>query len=464
MSFTSLEEKLQAVGSAVEMARNSQIGPYVYPAVPAEFSNWRDEQVAWRETSALFDQSHHMLDLEIEGPGTIELLSHVGVNSFESFAPNKAKQLVACNEDGYVIGDGILFFLDEDKVRLVGRPSAHNWVQFHAETGGYDVTLSRDERTAVNPTGGRQLYRFQVQGPTALDVLAKANGGSLPEIKFFNLGELTIAGHAVRALHHGMSGVPGLELFGPWEDREDVRAAIVEAGRDFGLRQVGSRVYATNTLESGWIPCPLPAVFRGDGLKAYREWLPADGYEGTGSLGGSFYSEDIADYYLTPHDLGYWPFVKFDHDFVGREALQAMGEEPPRRKVTLAWNGEDVANAIGTLFEPGEPAKYIDIPLSNYATWPNDKVLRDGALVGVSTFSGYSYNERSFLSLAVVDADVELGAEVTLVWGEEDGGSAKPVVERHAQTEIRAIVSPCPYSEIARSSYHEGWRTKAGVA
>ena len=453
MSFANLEEKLQAVGSAVTMARDSQIGPYVYPAVPAEFSNWRDEQVAWRETSALFDQSHHMLDLQIEGPGTIELLSHVAVNSFESFAPNKAKQLVACNEDGYVIGDGILFFLDEDKVRLVGRPSAHNWVQFHAETGGYDVTLSRDERTAVNPTGGRQLYRFQVQGPTALDVLAKANGGSLPEIKFFNLGVLAIAGHAVRALHHGMSGVPGLELFGPWEEREDVRAAIVEAGRDFGLRQVGSRVYATNTLESGWIPCPLPAVFTGDGLKAYREWLPAEGYEGTGSLGGSFYSEDIADYYLTPHDLGYWPFVKFDHDFVGREALQAMGEEPPRRKVTLAWNGEDVANAIGTLFEPGEPAKYIDIPLSNYATWPNDKVLRDGTLVGVSTFSGYSYNERSFLSLAVVDADVEPGAEVTLVWGEEDGGSAKPVVERHVQAELRAIVSPAPYSETIRTSY-----------
>jgi vanillate/3-O-methylgallate O-demethylase len=463
MSFTSLEEKLQAVGSAVEMTRDSQIGPYVYPAVPAEFSNWRDEQVAWRDTSALFDQSHHMLDLQIEGPGTIELLSHVGVNTFESFVPGKAKQLVACNDDGYVIGDGILFFLDQDRVRLVGRPSAHNWVQYHAETGGYDVTVSRDERTAVNPTGRRELYRFQVQGPTALDVLTKANGGTLPEIKFFNLGALTIAGHPVRALHHGMSGVPGLELFGPWEHREDVRAAIVEAGRDFGLREVGSRVYATNTLESGWIPCPLPAVFTGERMKAYREWLPADGYEGTGSLGGSFYSEDITDYYLTPHELGYWPFVRFDHDFVGRDALQAMGDEPRRRKVTLAWNGEDVANALGTLFEPGEPAKYIDIPLSNYATWPNDKVLRDGALVGVSTFSGYSYNERSFLSLAVVDVDVEIGTEVTLVWGEEGGGSAKPVVERHAQTEIRAIVSQCPYAEVARS-YHEGWRTKAGVA
>ncbi len=36
-----------------------------------------------------------------------------------------------------------------------------------------------------------------------------------------------------------------------------------------------------------------------------------------------------------------------------------------------------------------------------------------------------------------------------LVWGEEGGGSAKPVVERHVQTEIRAVVSPCPYSEVA---------------
>jgi vanillate/3-O-methylgallate O-demethylase len=142
MSHQNLEEKLQAVGGAVEMARNSQIGPYVYPAVPGEFSNWRDEQISWAKTSALFDQSHHMLDLQIQGPDTIRLLSDLGVNSFENFAPNKAKQLVVCNHDGYVIGDGILFHLDENSVRLVGRPSAHNWVQYHAETGDYDVELA----------------------------------------------------------------------------------------------------------------------------------------------------------------------------------------------------------------------------------------------------------------------------------------------------------------------------------
>jgi vanillate/3-O-methylgallate O-demethylase len=463
MSQRSLEDAIAAAGSPVELARNSQLGPYVYPAVPAEFTNWREEQVAWRETCALFDQTHHMTDLYVSGPDTIRLLSDLGVNTFGNATVNKAKQFVCCNHDGYVIGDAILFFLDENRVSLVGRPSAHNWVQFHAETGDYDVEVERDERTVANPTGRRKIYRYQVQGPTALEVLQKATRGALPEIKFFNMGELTIAGHTVRALHHGMSGAPGLELFGPWEDRDEVKAAIVEAGGEFGLRQVGSRVYATNTLESGWIPCPLPAVFTGEQMKAYREWLPATGYEATGSLGGSLYLDDIADYYLTPWDLGYGTFIRNDHDFVGREALEAM-EEPTRRKVTLAWNGEDVARAMGTLFEKGGPAaKYIDIPLSNYSTWPNDRVMVEDHLVGVSTFSGYSYNERSYLSLAIVDADVEIGNDVTLVWGEEGGGSAKPVVEPHVQAEIRAIVSPCPYSEVARTSYAEGWRTKATV-
>jgi vanillate/3-O-methylgallate O-demethylase len=454
MSSQSLEALLEQVGNPVDLARNSQIGPYVYPKVPGEFSNWRDEQHAWRDTSCLFDQSHHMTDLYVKGPDAIKLLSSLGVNSFENFAVDKAKQFVAVNPDGYVIGDAILFYLDENLLSLVGRPSAHNWVQYHAERGGYDVTLERDERSAVNPAG-RKLYRFQVQGPTANEVLQKANGGALPEIKFFNMGELTIAGHKVRALHHGMSGVPGLELFGPVAEGEDVRAAIVEAGKDFGLAQVGSRVYATNTLESGWIPCPLPAVFTGDELKAYREWLPAGGYEGTGSLGGSFYSDDISDYYLTPWDLGYGGFVKFDHDFVGRAALEQMAAEgPTRKKVTLAWHGDDVARAIGTMFQKDGKAKYIDLPLSNYSTWPNDKVLKDGKMVGVSTFSGYSANESSMLSLAVVDLEhSEPGTEVTLVWGEEGGGSAKPVVERHVQTEIRATVGPAPYAEVVRASY-----------
>ena len=351
-----LEQKLNGAKSIPDVLRNSQIGAYVYPVVPTEFTNWRDEQRAWRETAALFDQSHHMAELLVEGPDATKLLSQLAINSFANFAPNKAKQLVPCSYDGYVIGDVIMFHLAQQQFLLVGRVPTVNWVQFHGETGGYDVTDGAGRQVAVRPGGKpvvRKRYRFQVQGPNAPQVLEKLNGGPVPDIKFFNMGAITVAGRKVRALRHGMSGVPGLEIWGPYAEGEEIRAAIVEAGKDFGLHQVGARAYATNTLESGWIPSPLPAVYTGEKMKSYREWLPADGYEASGSLGGSFYSDNIEDYYLTPYELGYGPFVKFDHDFIGREALEKVAGKPHRRKVTFAWNADDVAKVFRSFFEPG---------------------------------------------------------------------------------------------------------------
>jgi hypothetical protein len=87
-------------------------------------------------------------------------------------------------------------------------------------------------------------------------------------------------------------------------------------------------------------------------------------------------------------------------------------------------------------------------------------VLKNGRMVGLSTFSSYSYNERAMLSLGVMDTEYsEVGTEVSLVWGEENGGSSKPTVERHRQIEIRATVGPVPYGQLARAGYAEGWRT-----
>lgn len=461
MGYKSLEDLLQAVGDPVKLLRNSQTGPYVYPVVPSEFSNWRDEQRAWQQTCVLYNQSYHMTDMYLRGPDALRLLSDLGVNSFQGFEPNKAKQFVACNYDGYVIGDVILFYLDKDLFNIVGRPSVHNWVQYHCETGRYNVRLERDERSAAR-SGAivRRAYRYQVQGPNAMQVIEKVTGQPAPQLKFFNMTTIRIAGHDVRALRHGMAGQPGLELFGPWQDGEAVKAAVVEAGQEFGLRQVGARAYSSNTLESGWIPSPMPAIYSGENMKAYRQWLPANGYEAIASLGGSFYSDNIEDYYLTPYDLGYGPVVKFDHDFVGREALEKIVHQPHRKKVTLALDSDDVARAISTMFQKSGRAKYFDFPSAVYSTLPYDKVLHGGNMIGISTWCGYSANEGRMLTLAMLDQQhSEPGTEVTFVWGEEGGGSAKPTVERHVQTEIRALVSPVPYSEVARTSYAQGWRT-----
>ena len=460
-----LQQLLEKAGNPVKLLRDSQLGAFVYPVVMSEFSNWRDEQRAWRDTAALLDQSHHMAEISVRGRDAKKLLSYLTINSFANFVPDRAKHFVPCSPDGYVIGDGILFYLAEEEFNLVGRTPAVNWVEFNARTGGFNVEVTRDDRSPSNPRGKavvRRHYRYQIQGPNAWKVIEKLHGEPLADIKFFSMSSINIGGRRVRCLRHGMAGAPGLEIWGPYAEGEGVREAIIEAGRDFGLVVVGSRAYPSITLESGWIPSPLPAIYTGEKLKPYREWLPASGYEGAGSIGGSFVSNNIEDYYLTPHELGYGSFIKFDHDFIGQDALQRSAEQQPRRKkVTFAWNDEDVAKIWASLLAPpGENYKFFDVPLANYASSSYDRVSAGGRTLGLSMFSGYSYNERAVISLGVVDADIELGKVLTLTWGEEGGGTRKPTAERHKQCEVRVTVSPVPYARAVRETYHEGWRSR----
>jgi vanillate/3-O-methylgallate O-demethylase len=441
-----LEDKLERLGNPAQWLRNVPVGPYIYPMKP-EFTNWRDEQRAWRTTAALFDQSFHMTDVYFKGPDVRRLLSDIAINTFANFARGKAKQIIACNYDGYVIGDAILFILEEDEVSIVGRPITPDWVAFHAETGGYDVTVTRDDRTLDND-GRRLTFRYQLQGPMALKIVEKAHGGPIEHIKFFNVGEFEIAGVPIRALNHTMAGAPGLEMtglemMGPSEGGAAVMEALLEAGKEFGLKMGGSRAYATSALEGGWIPSPVPAIYSGEAMRPFREWLSARSWEANASIGGSFVSDNIEDYYCTPWDLGYGHVIKFDHEFIGREALAKMVDKPRRQKVWLKWNDEDAAKVMTShYFGAADRGKYLELPSSNYTTGPYDRLMSGDRLVGVSANSGYTVNIGSWASLGMVDeADAIDGNELTLIWGEPDGGSEKPTVERHVQMPIRVTVS-----------------------
>ncbi len=460
---TNLQEILDTT-DPVDLLRNSQIGAYVYPVVAAEFTNWRREQLAWREAAVLYDQSHHMVNLMLTGPGALDLITATAINSTASFPVGMAKQYVPTTPAGHVIGDGILFHEDDERFTFVGRAPAATWLRYQAETGGYDVEVELDDRSPMRPQGKpvtRKLWRFQIQGPNAWAVLEKVNGAPLEDVPFFRMSTMNVAGRQVRTLRHGMAGAPGLEIWGPYESYEEVRDTILEAGRELGLEPVGSRAYSSNTLESGWIPSPLPAIYTGDELRSYREWLPAASYEATNALAGSFVSEDIEDYYLNPWELGYGHMVKFDHDFHGREALEQIDPETQRKKVTLEWNNDDMTELFASVFAPeGEGYQFFDIPNANYGSSNFDSVIdAGGTVVGLSMFTGYSANEKHALSLATVDHEIEVGTELNVVWGEPDGGTRKATVQPHRQKEVRVIVSPAPYSKVARLEYASGWRT-----
>src|SRR5260370_10306022 len=169
MSAKNLQDVLDNAGSTVELLRNSQLGAYIDPVVPVEFSNFRREVIAWRQTAVLYDQTHHTHNLFISGPDALRLLSDTGINSFANFPVDTAKQFVPVGPEGGVIGDGILFRLAADELVFVGRAPAANWLLYKASTG-YNVDLSLDPRSPSRPYGKpvtRSLWRIHVPGPRA---------------------------------------------------------------------------------------------------------------------------------------------------------------------------------------------------------------------------------------------------------------------------------------------------------
>ena len=126
--YKNLDEVLKARGGPVKLLRSSTLGPYVFPGVPPEYTNWRAEQQAWKNGTALLNLSYHIRDLYLTGPDVLRLLSKVGLNKFGDFPKNRGRQIIAASHDGYLIGDGICFHTSDDVYRVVGPPMISDWV------------------------------------------------------------------------------------------------------------------------------------------------------------------------------------------------------------------------------------------------------------------------------------------------------------------------------------------------
>jgi syringate O-demethylase/vanillate/3-O-methylgallate O-demethylase len=458
--MNTLQELIDSKSNLVDYFYNDTISQYhksrtelFATLIAPEYSNWREEQLAWRQTAVLFNQSHHMPELYVKGPDAKRMLQSLSPNSFDGVENGRGKQLIACTPRGHHIGDCIMHYHGEEiGFELISGMPLLNWVRYHGESGKFDVEMKFDPTTPYHATGKRMKYRFQVEGPNARAIMDEICEGGFPKLKFFHSTYVKIANCKVHVLRHGMAGHAGAEISGPWDEMDTVRNAVLKAGEQYGIRAAGTRAYYSTPLEDAWIPYPLPGIYTGDDLRDYRAWLPADSWEANAQLGGSLYTDNIEDYYWTPSALGYDRLVKFDHDFVGREALEAALGKPRRVKRTLLWNKEDVIRIFASQLEEGPTYKSIDMPTA-YFGWPQaDEVLsHEGKRIGMSQYSGYNGNERAMISLCGIDEEhATIGTEVTLVWGEVNGGSRKPHVEPHEQTTIRATVSSVPFSKSAQ--------------
>jgi syringate O-demethylase/vanillate/3-O-methylgallate O-demethylase len=458
-----VQDLVDKVPNLVQLFHNGGINPVrrsffdvLSRWIDSEYSTWREEQRAWRETCILFDQSHHMSVTYLKGPDAKKMLSYLSPCTFANLATNRGKQYFCVNSEGKHIGDCILhYYGEEEGFELISGFPLQSWVMYHAETGGWDVSYEHDPASPMNPEGQRRKFRFEIEGPAARDILDEACEGGFPDIKFFHTDFVAIAGVKVHVLRHAMAGHGGAEIAGPYEDKEKVLNTLLEVGAKHGIKRGGTKTYFSSPLESGWIPNPFPAIYSDtEEMKKFRQWLPIKSYEGILQISGSFVPDNVEDLYVDAWDLGYDRFIKFDHEFIGREALEAAKDKPHRVKRALEFNQEDVMRVVASQFDDGPRYKAIEGPVAAYgsSTAHQDELRSvDGELIGVSQWVGISANERCMISNCYIDEKyAEPGTEVVVVWGEPNGGSNKPQVERHAQTTIRATVSGVPFAKTSK--------------
>lgn len=438
MPAPTLQDGIDAAGSPVALLWKPGSPPWMPEVIAPEYTGWRQEQTAWHETVALSDLSHHMSDTVFEGPDTTRLLAAVSANNYASFAVGQAKQFIPVSSGGKLVMDGILLREAEQRYTLSGVSAAQNWVKYHAETGGYDVSFTTDPESSLRGGADPKLFRYQIQGPLAGELVERLFGAPLPPVKFFHSTPVTLDGRRFRALRHGMAGQPGFEFLGDWADGAAIKDALLRAGEPLGLVHVGAQAYPTASLESGWIPTVVPAIYTDPGLADYRRYVGLYSFEGQKPLHGSYYSDAIEDYYVSPFELGYGKSVSFEHDFIGRDALLQARDELVRTKVTLVLDMADVRAVLGA--DPGFVLSY-----ARYA------VEKDGVVLGMTYYAGSVEPAHTVLALGIIDCRLaEPGTEVRVLWGEHPGPGTADVPAFPA---IRATVQPAPYDQHARTAY-----------
>jgi glycine cleavage system aminomethyltransferase T len=439
----SLQDGIDKAGSPMKLVWQQNPAPWNPENIDPEYVGWREEQRAWHDSVSLSDVSHHMFDTFIAGPDATRLLSDVSANNYENFAVGQAKQFVPVTGKGNIITDGILARTAEQEYTLSGIPAAQNWVKYHGEKGGYDVGFSTDPSTAYR--GGRdpRLFRYQVQGPQARALVQAVFGGPLPPAKFFHSVPVTLDGRAFAALRHNMAGQDGYEFIGQWEHAAFVKDTLLTAGEKFGLVRVGALAYASASVESGWIPSPVPAIYTDPELADYRTWLPLFGIEGQRPLDGSFYSDSIEDYYVSPWELGYGRSISFNHDFIGRDALRAARETAPRAKVTLVLDADDVSGVLGR-----DHGYYL-----TYARHRVELANGNGDLIGLTHQTATLDTAGTILALTLISKEhAAPGTQVTVTWGEHPGPGTDPDADL-GFPKLRATVAPAPFDAYAATQY-----------
>lgn len=414
---------------------------------PLVVTSAEEELLACRETAWLGSFLCISPVYDVFGPDVDKLFNYVCVNrDFSKLKINSSRHALLCNDKGQLLADGLVTRIDEQTLRTYWLAPV---ISYYVDTLGMDVK-------------GRWVedeYFFQIDGPKSLEIMEKATGTNLHDLKFAGKKDVKIDGTDMTIVRLGMSGCLAYEMHGNKKDGDKAFSAILKAGEEFGLKRLGFSQYCRNHTQAGypnqWIHFWYPTLedekmkeyMNSDKLakemniSSYANYLRRN-YAILGSG-----NDCIEDAFVTPYDIDWDYIINWDHDFIGKESLLEIAKNPARKVVTLEWNGEDVAAVFASSLMGKDVETVVDITSTGDGgerPFIMSKVMLEGEKIGVATGRTHDFYHKRMISLAFLEKEKAIeGQEVTVIWGENGGN----------QMEIRATIAGFPY-------YNEEYRNE----
>jgi len=285
--------------------------------MPVQYSGILDEHHAVRRAVGLFDVSH-MGEIEIRGPEALRLVDYVTTNHAAKLRVGQAHYSGLLYEHGGFVDDILVHKVADDHYFLC--------VNASNQEKDYEHIRAANRFDAEVEFASARYAQIAVQGPRALETLAKLTAVDLASIRYYRFVDGEVSGVAARIARTGYTGEDGFEIYVAPGEAERLWDLLLDAGTEFGIKPCG--LGARNTLR-------MEAA-----MALYGHEIHAS---------------------ITPFEAGLDWIVKLDKgDFIGRAALVAQREKGVARKlVGFEMTGRGIARDGYEVFLDGAGAGWV---------------------------------------------------------------------------------------------------------
>lgn len=338
-------------------------------------------------------------------PDAAKLLSDGSINNVYKWKNGKCKHLVALTPDG-LVANHALFLKDDDNTYRTTAGCSVPYLML-LQSGNYQCEYTT-----------RQIFIFQFSGPLSLTILEKATQSNLRDVKFLDFRPVRIPGIDVELeiARIGMSGTLAYELHGPAELGAQVYDYVYQIGKPMGMKRMGWKDYTVNHTFGGF--AQMTVNFE---LSLYQSPEFCASAPFSMKCTSSVDPADLRARFRSPVECDWAWMAKFDHEFVGREALEAEIANPKRKLVTLEFNPDDLAEVYRSQYTDA-PYKYMDMPCAEPQPCGGhqDYVMdEEGKVIGISAVPTYSSHFHTMIAHAILDVEqIGEGREVLVQWGD----------------------------------------------